>query len=400
MAIPKIIDRERNPSINSATIPISSSISSGETLNTLFIKSKNTIIDSSKWNGITKSQVNDLINKISLTINDNTFTLTNTDTDTKITSGSITFPSYITKSNLSTEGSCTINASNITTGKLAWDRIDSSSLKIEKVYSVASNKCFIDCSYAGEVYIGGINSNNQANEINIRGSSIVMANLGTNGAILNIDLGSPVRIYSSQNTSYLGTLDHPWTNSYISNLYVRIGTTTYLSGATSGSNYVLTPSNCSLGTSSSSFTNGYFTTLYAGGKTISSSTIGTSASPFANGYFTTLYAGGKSITSTSVGTSASPFTNGYFTNLYINGTSVSATPKVSSITSGTSYKVTLSNYNLLPSNNNNYNLGSGSYYWAALYTYAIYLKYNNYTVKLTCYNQNELSIGGKKATHA
>lgn len=373
MAIPKIIDRERNPSINSATIPISSSISSGETLNTISIKSKNTVIDSSKWNAMTKSQVNDLINKISLTINNNTFTLTNTDTNTEITSGSITFPSYITKSNLSTEGSCTINASNITTGKLAWDRIDSSSPKIEKVYSVASNKCFIDCSYSGEVYIGGINSSNQADKINIRGSSIVMANLGSNGAILNIDLGSPVKIYSNQTTSYLGTLDHPWTNSYISNLYIRVNTTTYLSGTISGSNYTLTPSNCSLGTSSSPFTNGYFTTVYAGGKIISSSTIGTSSSPF---------------------------TNGYFTNLYINGTMVSATPKVSSITSGTSYKVTLSNYNLLPSNNNNYSLGSGSYYWAALYTYAIYLKYNNYTVKLTCYNSNELAIAGKKATHA
>lgn len=246
-----------------------------------------------------------------------------------------------------------IDASKITSGTISADRIDTDKLYVDRLYCNSGfKKCVIDCHNTDIIYIGGENNSNSVNYVYMKATSAAyIGSWSSTSAQFVFNMGSSISFYSSSGViASLGTSGQPWGDIYFSDFTVRVANSTKLSGTISGNTYIITPNNCQLGTSTAAFAAGYFTKLYVGGKEVKADS------------------GGSTVT-------------------------------VAKLTSG-SYSVSLSNSVLAPARDNTYSLGSGSYYWSNVYTYALWLKSGYNTVKLTCYAANELAINGKKATHA
>lgn len=246
-----------------------------------------------------------------------------------------------------------IDASKITSGTISADRIDTDKLYVDRLYCNSGfKKCVIDCHNTDIIYIGGENNSNSVNYVYMKATSAAyIGSWSSTSAQFVFNMGSSISFYSSSGgIASLGTSNQPWGDIYFSDFTVRVANNTKLSGTISGNTYIITPNNCQLGTSTAAFTAGYFTKLYVGGKEVKADS------------------GGSTVT-------------------------------VAKLTSG-SYSVSLSNSVLAPARDNTYSLGSGSYYWSNVYTYALWLKNGYNTVKLTCYAANELAINGRKATHA
>lgn len=246
-----------------------------------------------------------------------------------------------------------IDASKITSGTISADRIDTDKLYVDRLYCNSGfKKCVIDCHNTDIIYIGGENNSNSVNYVYMKATSAAyIGSWSSTSAQFVFNMGSSISFYSSSGTiASLGTSNQPWGDIYFSDFAVRVANSTKLSGTISGNTYIITPNNCQLGTSTAAFAAGYFTKLYVGGKEVKADS------------------GGSTVT-------------------------------VAKLTSG-SYSVSLSNSVLAPARDNTYSLGSGSYYWSNVYTYALWLKSGYNTVKLTCYASGELAINGRKATHA
>ena len=246
-----------------------------------------------------------------------------------------------------------IDASKITSGTISADRIDTDKLYVDRLYCNSGfKKCVIDCHNTDIIYIGGENNSNSVNYVYMKATSAAyIGSWSSTSAQFVFNMGSSISFYSSSGgIASLGTSSQPWGDIYFRDFTVRVANNTKLSGTISGNTYIITPNNCQLGTSTAAFAAGYFTKLYVGGKEVKADS------------------GGSTVT-------------------------------VAKLTSG-SYSVSLSNSVLAPARDNTYSLGSGSYYWSNVYTYALWLKSGYNTVKLTCYAANELAINGRKATHA
>lgn len=246
-----------------------------------------------------------------------------------------------------------IDASKITSGTISADRIDTDKLYVDRLYyNSGFKKCVIDCHNTDIIYIGGENNSNSVNYVYMKANSAAyIGSWGSNSAQFVFNMGSSISFYSSSGgIASLGTSNQPWGDIYFRNFTVRVANSTKLSGTISGNTYIITPNNCQLGTSTATFAAGYFAKLYVGGKEVKADS------------------GGSTVT-------------------------------VAKLTSG-SYSVSLSSNTLAPARDNTYNLGSSSYYWSNVYTYALWLKSGYNTVKLTCYASGELAINGRKATHA
>lgn len=209
----------------------------------------------------------DAVNGITLdtSVNGNTATLTLKNGTTTIDSGSIVFNGLVTFNDLSTQGKTTINGANIQAGT-----IDASALYVDQVFNKSNKKCVIDCSSAGNIYIGGSTSTNSVNNVYIKANTqVLVGKWGDNsGFIFDTSTTAP-KLYCGYNTlASLGSSTKPFGSAYIKDLYIRYGSTNYIYGHISLSNYVLECTNLNLGTAAKPVTVGYFTNLYVNGKKV------------------------------------------------------------------------------------------------------------------------------------
>lgn len=87
------------------------------------------------------SEISQKLNSISLSVSttDGVASIVLSVDGSQAGSGSIDLTGYVTFTNLSTQGSTTINGANITTGTISADRIDTSTLKVEEIYGRDAN---------------------------------------------------------------------------------------------------------------------------------------------------------------------------------------------------------------------------------------------------------------------
>lgn len=305
-----------------------------------------------------------------------------TDRTISLVSSNIDLTGYVTINSLKAGGTTTIDGGRITTGTISADRIDVSNLKVRNIYN-ADNKLAVTTA-SSYLYIGGDSTSSNMEFVVIKGNR-------------HIKIGD-IRYDTSNNSIYatnsisLGVLDsQAFGKIYGKAIYPGASDNCKLSCDASG--HLLLNGNRfdrSLYDGSANHVDLINTTLTP---PTTSYNLGGSSSYWGNAYITKLYLSSScyitagSSSSIKVGTTT------------ISGSSGSSTTTVSSLTSGTN-KVTLSTKTLAPSANGTFDLGSASYYWSNVYTYALWLKSGYNTVKLTCYSSNELAINGKKATHA
>lgn len=140
-----------------------------------------------------------------------------------ISSANITFDGFVTFNDLSQSGSTTINGANITTGKISADRIDVSSLVVDKVvYGDDHNTTILTSSYrtrsdgtsSATIVLGDENDTLDRCRIYTYGELIVSDTDGT--GILNIEKGlvEPNYKHSSTNGIDLGTPTYGFKNGY------------------------------------------------------------------------------------------------------------------------------------------------------------------------------------------
>ena len=168
--------------VNAIRLSVSSKTSGDETETTLSITSGSASLNSVKITGTTAEQAAkisaDAVKGITLTVSNSTTgassTLTLKSGSTTLSSGKIEFTGLVTFSNLK-DGKTEISGNNITTGTIAADRIDVSSLFITRVYvstgSAASQKqvvIFANGSLnSSNLFLGGTDQSGYA------GSSVV-----------------------------------------------------------------------------------------------------------------------------------------------------------------------------------------------------------------------------------
>lgn len=306
------------------------------------------------------------------------FTLT--DRTISLVSSSIDLTGYVTIKSLQSGGTTTIDGSRITTGTISADRIDVSSLKVRNIYN-SDNKLVVT-SASSYLYIGGDTSSSNMDYVVLRAAQqIKMGDISyttSNGTIY------------AKSTISLGVVgDQAFGKIYGKAIYPGGSDKCKLSCDASG--YLLLNDkrfDKSLYDGSVNHVDLSGTAFIA---PTSSYTLGSSSYYWGTAYITKLYL-----------SSSCYITAGSASSIKVGTTEIKASSSsstVASLTSGT-YKVTLSSTTLAPSANGTFSLGSASYYWNNVYTYALWLKTGYNTVKLTCYGSNELAIGGKKATHA
>ena len=313
-----------------------------------------------------------------------------TDRTISLVSSNIDLTGYVTINSLKAGGTTTIDGGRITTGTISADRIDLTSLKVRNIYNDDNN--LILTSARGYMYIGGDTSAKRTDSIWFRTGSIFLSAIGDSTMTFNISS----KHISTDGTWKLGlSSSQGFSEAYINKIYLG-GSGGYISMDASKNFLVngvkITGSSSTLKeladgsykvTLSSQFLKPSSSSMY----------LGSSSNYWGTAYISKIYLSSTCYISAG---SASSIKVGTTT---ISGSSGSSTASVSSLTSGTN-KVTLSTKTLAPSANGTFDLGSASYYWSNVYTYALWLKSGYNTVKLTCYSSNELAINGKKATHA
>lgn len=335
--------------VDGLTVSTSASVSGNETTTTLSLKSGSTTISSSSWNGTTAAQATtiaaDAVNGITLsaTNGDSSSTLTLKSGKTTLSSANIQFTGMVSFSDLSTSGKTQINGANITTGKISADRIDVSTLSVEKV--MQGTKTVIDCSQSNAIYIGGGSSSGAIGTVYIKANnSVEISKWGSSGGFTFAISTSGGSFHSTFGNLYsLGTATYPWGDIYCANLHIKVSSSMKLETQISVSTLQILPkSSCQLGTSSYQFD--------------------------------------------AV----------YTKKLYINGTEVSSSSGSSDALVSGSYKVSLnSNRQLVPLAANTYNLGSSSYYWNEIHAKTMYLYYSTYVkATLACNSSGKLTVNG------
>ena len=145
-----------------------------------------TRIETAEGNISTVTQTADKINwLIASGTSSSNFTMT--DRAIKLVADTIDLSGYVTISALGTAGKTTINGSNITTGTIHADRIDTSTLKVKTIYSTSGKVSLTEYS-SNNMYIGGDGTWNYSYTYIFAGSQIKLASwdgVGTHALIFD-----------------------------------------------------------------------------------------------------------------------------------------------------------------------------------------------------------------------
>ena len=150
------------------------------------ITSITTRIETAEGNISTVTQTADKINwLIASGTSSSNFTMT--DRAIKLVADTIDLSGYVTISALETAGKTAINGSNITTGTIHADRIDTSTLKVKTIYATSGKVSLTEYS-SNNMYIGGDGTWNYSYTYIFAGSQIKLASwdgVGTHALIFD-----------------------------------------------------------------------------------------------------------------------------------------------------------------------------------------------------------------------
>ena len=228
--------------VDSIRLSVSSKSANEETESTISITRGSTTISSVKINGTTAEQAAkisaDAVKGITLTVANSSTgassTLTLKSGTTTLSSGTIEFKGLVTFSNL-TDGKTQISGDNITTGKISADRIDVSSLYVDRVYSgtTSSRQVVLQANGTSSLIVGGNGSTTTGNvsTTNILASSGVVIGRYVNGYgnsqyNLYFDVNSRTVSPNSTSSSYawdLGTSTKPFGSLYVTIANLAVG---------------------------------------------------------------------------------------------------------------------------------------------------------------------------------
>ena len=228
--------------VDSIRLSVSSKSANEETESTISITRGSTTISSVKISGTTAEQAAkisaDAVKGITLTVANSSTgassTLTLKSGTTTLSSGTIEFKGLVTFSNL-TDGKTQISGDNITTGKISADRIDVSSLYVDRVYSgtTSSRQVVLQANGTSSLIVGGNGSTTTGNvsTTNILASSGVVIGRYVNGYgnsqyNLYFDVNSRTVSPNSTSSSYawdLGTSTKPFGSLYVTIANLAVG---------------------------------------------------------------------------------------------------------------------------------------------------------------------------------
>lgn len=310
-----------------------------------------TRIETAEGNISTVTQTADKINwLIASGTSSSNFTMT--DRAIKLVADTIDLSGYVTISALGTAGKTTINGSNITTGTIHADRIDTSTLKVKTIYSTSGKVSLTEYS-SNNMYIGGDGTWNYSYTYIFAGSQIKLASwdgVGTHALIFDTSnhCVRPATIVDWD----LGNVSYPFGKVWCESVTIRnIGNDGFIG-----------------------FNGGTFEIVASGS---SVNRLGSSTYYWDTGYISKLYL------------SSSCYLSASGSNLQVNGTTIGggADPNMAGkevrMGGSTTYYITATTgRQLRPSSSSSYYafyLGTSSYYWHYAYIGSNTVKLGNST---------------------
>lgn len=298
-----------------------------------------TRIETAEGNISTVTQTADKINwLIASGTSSSNFTMT--DRAISLVADTIDLSGYVTISALETAGKTTINGSNITTGTIHADRIDTSTLKVKTIYSTSGKVSLTEYS-SNNMYIGGDGTWNYSYTYIFAGSQIKLASwdgVGTHALIFDTSnhCVRPATIVDWD----LGNVSYPFGKVWCESVTIRnIGNDGFIG-----------------------FNGGTFEIVASGS---SVNRLGSSTYYWDTGYISKLYL------------SSSCYLSASGSNLQVNGTTIGgdtnpnmAGKEVRMGGSTTYYITATTGRQLRPSSSSSYYafyLGTSSYYWHYAY---------------------------------
>lgn len=308
------------------------------------------------------SQTADKINWLVASGTDAT-NFTMTDRAVELVSASINLTGYVTFNSLTEAGSTAINGANITTGKIAAERIDVSELKVQKVYN-HRNLVALDCT-TNIMTIGGSSSvSGEFSEIKIKAPKITIGGWNTTEHLI-IDTANQAIRGTTAGAWSLGTITYPFKSV---RLYSITGDVELTAG---GGKLLVNGAVISAG-------NAEVSAIKSGSYSLSIS--GSDITP--------------SSTSISLGSLSSYLNAVYVKSLYV----IYGTYTYAGITCDSSGDLNIGT-DCLPKSDGSYDLGSSSRLWRYLHTETVRIYYNSYTyVDLACNYNGQLTAGGRAVT--
>ena len=298
-----------------------------------------TRIETAEGNISTVTQTADKINwLIASGTSSSNFTMT--DRAISLVADTIDLSGYVTISALETAGKTTINGSNITTGTIHADRIDTSTLKVKTIYSTSGKVSLTEYS-SNNMYIGGDGTWNYSYTYIFAGSQIKLASwdgVGTHALIFDTS-NHCVRPATTVDWD-LGNVSYPFGKVWCESVTIRnIGNDGFIG-----------------------FNGGTFEIVASGS---SVNRLGSSTYYWDTGYISKLYL------------SSSCYLSASGSNLQVNGTTIGggADPNMAGkevrMGGSTTYYITATTgRQLRPSSSSSYYafyLGTSSYYWHYAY---------------------------------
>ena len=310
-----------------------------------------TRIETAEGNISTVTQTADKINwLIASGTSSSNFTMT--DRAISLVADTIDLSGYVTISALETAGKTTINGSNITTGTIHADRIDTSTLKVKTIYSTSGKVSLTEYS-SNNMYIGGDGTWNYSYTYIFAGSQIKLASwdgVGTHALIFDTSnhCVRPATIVDWD----LGNVSYPFGKVWCESVTIRnIGNDGFIG-----------------------FNGGTFEIVASGS---SVNRLGSSTYYWDTGYISKLYL------------SSSCYLSASGSNLQVNGTTIGggADPNMAGkevrMGGSTTYYITATTgRQLRPSSSSSYYafyLGTSSYYWHYAYIGSNTVKLGNST---------------------
>ena len=298
-----------------------------------------TRIETAEGNISTVTQTADKINwLIASGTSSSNFTMT--DRAISLVADTIDLSGYVTISALETAGKTTINGSNITTGTIHADRIDTSTLKVKTIYATSGKVSLTEYS-SNNMYIGGDGTWNYSYTYIFAGSQIKLASwdgVGTHALIFDT---SNHCVRTATNVDWdLGNVSYPFGKVWCESVTIRnIGNDGFIG-----------------------FNGGTFEIVASGS---SVNRLGSSTYYWDTGYISKLYL------------SSSCYLSASGSNLQVNGTTIGgdtnpnmAGKEVRMGGSTTYYITATTGRQLRPSSSSSYYafyLGTSSYYWHYAY---------------------------------
>ena len=310
-----------------------------------------TRIETAEGNISTVTQTADKINwLIASGTSSSNFTMT--DRAISLVADTIDLSGYVTISALETAGKTTINGSNITTGTIHADRIDTSTLKVKTIYATSGKVSLTEYS-SNNMYIGGDGTWNYSYTYIFAGSQIKLASwdgVGTHALIFDTSnhCVRPATIVDWD----LGNVSYPFGKVWCESVTIRnIGNDGFIG-----------------------FNGGTFEIVASGS---SVNRLGSSTYYWDTGYISKLYL------------SSSCYLSASGSNLQVNGTTIGggADPNMAGkevrMGGSTTYYITATTgRQLRPSSSSSYYafyLGTSSYYWHYAYIGSNTVKLGNST---------------------